>query len=147
MVSAAYTLLDGPPTSAEYLRLRRDAGLRSKTSAQAEAALAGSWSFCHVVDPAGTSVAMGRVVGDGAWYFVIADMATAPGHQRRGLGRAVLDHLLRDIRARAPGDPYVTLIADDAGLRLYEGAGFTRFTAGQTGLQLVLRAGRQVVGG
>ncbi len=81
---------------------------------------------------------MGRVVGDGGWYFVVADMVTDPGHQRRGVGRAVLDHLLADVRRRAPGEPYVTLAADDAGQRLYEQAGFRAFGVGQTGMQLVL---------
>lgn len=80
---------------------------------------------------------MGRAIGDGGWYFVVADMATAPDHQRRGLGRAVIDHLHADIERRAPGEPYVTL-ADAAGRRLYEHAGFTAFTPDQTGMQLVL---------
>jgi len=33
---------------------------------------------------------MGRVIGDGGWYFHIVDMAVLPEHQRRGLGDAVL---------------------------------------------------------
>jgi ribosomal protein S18 acetylase RimI-like enzyme len=135
-----YVLHVGPPTLDDYLRLRRDTGLRPKTPEQGAAVLAGSWSFCHVTAPGGDTVAMGRVLGDGGWYFVVADMATLPSHQRRGLGRAVLGQLLGDIRARAPGDPYVTLTADPAGRRLYERAGFTVFTSDQTGMQLVLDA-------
>ncbi|MBO9556278.1 GNAT family N-acetyltransferase [Cellulomonas sp.] len=133
-----YALLDGPPTVDDYLRLRQVAGLHPKSPPQAERALGGSWSACHVTGPDGETVAMGRVVGDDGWYFVVADMVTAPDHQRRGVGRAVLDHLLADVRARAPEEPYVTLTADDAGRRLYAQAGFTAFGAGQTGMQLVL---------
>lgn len=138
---AGYALHVGPPSLDDYLRLRRESGLRPKSPEQGAHALQGSWSSCHVTAPDAHTVAMGRVVGDGGWYFVVADMATAPDHQRRGLGRAVLDHLLADIRARAPGDPYVTLTADAAGRRLYEQAGFTAFTADQTGMQLVLPPG------
>ncbi|AEO61111.1 hypothetical protein MYCTH_2310977 [Thermothelomyces thermophilus ATCC 42464] len=49
-----------------------------------------------------TVVAMGRIIGDGGWYFHIADMAVLPAHQRRGLGGAVLSHLLAHIKAHAP---------------------------------------------
>jgi GNAT superfamily N-acetyltransferase len=133
-----YGLRPGPPALDDYLRLRVVTGLRAKTAAEGRAALRGSWSCCHVVTADGETVALGRVIGDGGWYFVIADMATEPMHQRRGLGGVVLQHLLADIRRRAPDDPYVTLTADDAGRRLYEQAGFTPFTADQTGMQLVL---------
>ena len=133
-----YALHPGPPPVVDYVRLRREAGLRAKSAKQAELALRGSWSSCHVTAADGETVAMGRVLGDGGWYFVVADMVTAPGHQRRGLGRAVLDHLLADIRLRAPADAYVTLTADAAGRRLYEQTGFTAFTSDQTGMQIVL---------
>jgi ribosomal protein S18 acetylase RimI-like enzyme len=33
---------------------------------------------------------MGRTIGDGGWYLHIADIATDPAHQRRGIGRAVV---------------------------------------------------------
>ena len=67
---------------------------------------------------------MGRVIGDGAWYFHIADIATLPDHQRRGLAARVLQALLVDIETRAPRDAYVTLIADPPGQALYRRLGF-----------------------
>ncbi|MDM7830109.1 GNAT family N-acetyltransferase [Cellulomonas edaphi] len=140
-LAAGYALRAEPPPVDDYVHLRTAAGLRPKSTAEARAALRGSWSCCHVVTAAGATVAMGRVIGDGGWYFLVADMATEPVHQRRGLGSVVLAHLLADIRQRAPGEPYVTLTADDAGRRLYAQAGFTPFTADQTGMQLVLRRG------
>jgi hypothetical protein len=36
----------------------------------------------------------------------------------------VMDRLLDEIRAKAPADPYVTLVADPPGRRLYESLGF-----------------------
>lgn len=139
-LAPGYALHDTPPAADDYLRLRRETGLRPRTAAQAAAVLVGSWSACHVTAPDGTVVAMGRVVGDGGWYFVVADMATSPDHQRRGLGRAVLDHLLADVARRAPDDAYVSLTTEPAGRALYERAGFTPLTSEQTGLQLVLTA-------
>jgi GNAT superfamily N-acetyltransferase len=71
---------------------------------------------------------MGRIIGDGGWYFHIADMATLPGHQRKGLGKVILKELLARIKAQAPvgegNEPYITLLADGPGRKLYEGFGF-----------------------
>jgi GNAT superfamily N-acetyltransferase len=115
-----------PPPAGAYLRLRREAGLRPKTPDQARGALAGSWAFCHVVHEAsGEIVGMGRLLGDGGWYFHVADMAVLPGHQRRGLGDAILSALLDTIRSSAPPGAYVSLFADPPGRRLYERHGFT----------------------
>lgn len=37
---------------------------------------------------------MGRLLGDGGWYFHVIDMAVLPEHQCRGLGDAILSALL-----------------------------------------------------
>jgi GNAT superfamily N-acetyltransferase len=125
-VVGGYSLVEGPPPVAAYLRLRTESGLSPKTETQAVAALAGTWWACHVVhDSSGDVVAMGRVIGDGGWYFHVADMATLPGHQRRGLGDLVLTALLDRIRAQAPAGAYVSLFADPPGRKLYAGHGFT----------------------
>ncbi|MGW6173316.1 GNAT family N-acetyltransferase [Arthrobacter sp. NPDC055138] len=120
-----YQLVTAAPSVDDYIRLRTGSGLSLRTPEQAEAAIAGSWSFRYVVGPGGEPVGMGRVIGDGGWYFLIADMATPPDHQRRGIGAAVLDSLLDDIRTRAPRGAYVSLTADPPGRRLYESRGFT----------------------
>ncbi|RPE85264.1 acetyltransferase (GNAT) family protein [Curtobacterium sp. PhB137] len=119
-----YTLVVGAPPLADYLRLRQDSGLSPKNAEQGAGAIAGSWSACHVVDAGGTPVAMGRTIGDGGWYFHIADIATDPDHQRRGLGRRVVEWLLEDVRDRAPAGAYVTLVGDPPGQRLYRSLGF-----------------------
>lgn len=119
-----YGLVVGPPPLDDYLRLRRDSGLSPKEPEQGAGAIAGSWSACHVVDPEGVPVAMGRTIGDGGWYFHIADIATDPAHQRRGLGRAVVEWLVSDVRARAPRGAYITLVGDPPGQRLYRSLGF-----------------------
>jgi ribosomal protein S18 acetylase RimI-like enzyme len=120
-----YELHPAPPLLDEYLALRRVAGLSPKTDEQARGALARSWAFCHVRQRAsGHAVAMGRALGDGGWYFHIADRATDPAHQRRGLGTSVLEWLVGQIDARAPANPYISLLADDAGQPLYRRFGF-----------------------
>ena len=125
MTPGGYRLVDGPPDVDAYLALRARSGLSPKTPEQARAALPGSWAACHVVDAAsGATVAMGRVLGDGGWYFHVVDMAVLPDHQRRGIGDAVLTRLVDGILAAAPPDAYITLLADEPGRPLYRRHGF-----------------------
>ena len=120
-----YRLVEVAPALEDYLRLRAESGLTPKRPEQAERALAGTWLAVRVEDTTdGSTVAMGRVVGDGGWYFQIADMATLPEHQGRGIGNAVLAHLVDAIRTRAPAEPYITLMADGPGRALYAKHGF-----------------------
>lgn len=119
------TLIPSAPSVNEYLRLRTAAGLSSRRHNQAVGAVNGSWSFCHIVSSTGRAVAMGRCIGDGGWYFHLADIATQPDHQRQGLARRVLDWLMADIRARAPADAFVSLVADPPGVALYSAVGMT----------------------
>ncbi|AMM20604.1 acetyltransferase [Frondihabitans sp. PAMC 28766] len=120
----AYLLVPTAPPLVDYLRLRRAAGLSVRSPEQAGPALENSWAFCHVVSTSGEVAAMGRIIGDGGWYFHVADMATLPDHQRRGLGRRVLEWLLAQVDERAPAGALVNLIADPPGQPLYEKLGF-----------------------
>ncbi|GAA1160481.1 GNAT family N-acetyltransferase [Nocardioides aquiterrae] len=131
----AEVLVRTPPNLQDYLHLRAASGLTPKSAAEGQGALAGSWCW-SVVQRGGRAVAMGRVIGDGGWYFHIADMATLPEHQGRGLGRRVLDDLLAQISAAAPAAPYVTLMADAPGRRLYESMGFVETAPESLGMRL-----------
>jgi GNAT superfamily N-acetyltransferase len=122
---AGYRLVDGPPGVDDYLLLRDRAGLSPCRQDQARAALAGSWAAVHVLHDSGSeAVGMGRLLGDGGWYFHVVDMAVLPEHQRQGLGDVILTALLERIRAEAPPGAYVNLIADAPGRGLYARHGF-----------------------
>ena len=132
-----FVLVPSPPRLAEYQQLRDAAGLPARTDAQATGALRGSWAFGHV--RAGErAVAMGRVIGDGGWFFTIAYLATAPGYQTQGLGRRVLEWLLHQIRLWAPADPTVTAVADPPARGLFEQAGFRVLGRHGSAVHLVL---------
>jgi len=134
-----YRLVESSPGVEEYLALRQRAGLSPKTREQAVAALPGSWAACHVVyEASGQTVGMGRVIGDGGWYFHVVDMAVLPDHQRRGLGDAMLRSLLQRIRAGAPRGAYVNLLADPPGRRLYARHGFAETAPHSVGMALRL---------
>lgn len=134
-----YRLVDGPPSVTDYLELRVRAGLSPKRDDQAAASLPGSWAACHVLhDGDDHAVAMGRLIGDGGWYFHVVDMAVLPEHQRHGLGSAVLDDLLEEVRRRAPRGAYVNLLADPPGRPLYARRGFAETAPDAIGMGLLL---------
>lgn len=138
-----YELVSAPPPVADYLRLRKEAGLSPKTEEQATAALPGSWAACHVVHTTtGEVVGMGRVLGDGGWYFHIVDVAVLLKHRRRGLGDAILTALIDRISAVAPPAAYVNLLADAPGRRLYERHGFSETAPGSVGMAMHLDIAR-----
>jgi ribosomal protein S18 acetylase RimI-like enzyme len=141
-----YRLVEGPPDAASYLALRQQAGLTARTAEQAEAALLGSWAAVHVVDGGGRPVGMGRVIGDGGWYFHVVDMAVLPDHQRRGIGDAILGRLLAHIDQAAPSGAYVSLLADEPGRRLYERHGFEPTAPRSIGMAIP-RAAPEAAGG
>ncbi|PGH17668.1 hypothetical protein AJ79_01030 [Helicocarpus griseus UAMH5409] len=131
-----YHLIDGYPSIPAYLTLRSTPNLSPKTAEQAALALPGSWFGCYVVhtDTDNTAVGMGRIIGDGGWYFHIVDMAVAPEHQRRGIGDAILSRLLERIREVAPPGALVSLLADPPGKRLYAKHGFVETAPGSVAM-------------
>jgi GNAT superfamily N-acetyltransferase len=124
---------------ADYLLLRDRAGLSPKRQDQAEAALRGSWAAVHVLYEAESkTVGMGRLLGDGGWYFHVVDMAVFPEHQRQGLGDFILTVLLERVRREAPAGALVNLLADPPGRRLYARHGFTVTAPGSIGMARTL---------
>jgi GNAT superfamily N-acetyltransferase len=138
-VADDYLLIPGAPSVADYVRLRREAGLTPRSDEQAQLAIAGGWAACHVVcERRVETVAMGRLIGDGGWYFHVVDMTVLPPHQRRGLGHRVLTWLLDQIRATAPPGAFVSLMADPPGRSLYARHGFTEDRDASTGMAMWL---------
>lgn len=147
-----HTLHTGYPKPASYCHLRAASGLTPVTEAQAVASLDGSWFGCYITysgaspNPESESpeeptvVAMGRIIGDGGWYFHIADMAVLPEHQRRGLGDVVLKTLLGRIGGEdvPVGKKFVSLLADEPGRRLYAKNGFVDAAPKELGMVLLM---------
>lgn len=95
-----YLLIREAPGPDAYRRLRDVAGLSPKSAEAAAAGLANTW-FGVTVLHEGQAVGMGRIVGDGGCFFQIVDMAVAPEHQGRGLGKMIMQALLEEYDARA----------------------------------------------
>ena len=138
-VPEGYVLRDGYPSPADYLRLRSEVGLSTRTASEADKVSTGSWYGCVIaIEEDDSIVGMGRILGDGGWYFHIADMAIDLNHQRKGFGDIILKRLLRQIALEAPkdGKPYISLMADEPGRKLYRNNGFVESAPHSLGMIL-----------
>ncbi len=120
---AGYTAHRHTPEVEDYLRLRRICGLTPRSAAAAEAGLPNSL-FAVVIRYAGETIGMGRIIGDGALFLHIVDIAVDPDHQGHGLGKVVMATLMAHIEATAPAEVHVSLMADGEAHRLYAQFGF-----------------------
>lgn len=134
MDESRYVILEGLPTPQRYHDIRKLAGMTPPPMEAVPKSLANS--FCCIVayerkdmlddkTPASAQdvVAMGRLVGDGSLFLIMVDIAVHPDHQRRGLGKRIVQRLLDYVDEHAPL-AYVSLVADGPAQKLYPLYGF-----------------------
>lgn len=122
-MSAQYIITSSYPTPEEHINLRRISGLTPPPAHAVPAALANSVHCIVARTPEGEAIGMVRCVGDGALALSIIDMCVQPDHQGRGIGKRMLDDMLRWVDENAP-DAYLMLIGDEPGQGLYKSRGF-----------------------
>ena len=134
-IHPSYTIVHGVPQAAVYRALRQGAGLSVKSLAAAERGLPNSIFAVQVVC-AGETVGMGRIIGDGGLFYQVVDIAVAPAHQGRGLGKAIMAEIAAYIAREVPVSAHVSLLADGEAYRLYQQFGFSLSAPGSVGMQL-----------
>lgn len=122
-IADGYTCSYSVPSVGDYLRLRAEAGLTPRDEAAAIVGLPNSF-VAVVIEHEGEAIGMGRIIGDGALFFQVVDIAVLPAHQGRGLGKAIMQALMERLAERVPGRAYVSLIADGGASHLYAAYGF-----------------------
>jgi GNAT superfamily N-acetyltransferase len=125
------------PTVAEYTALRAGAGLSPRSEEIARVALPNTL-FAVVAEHQGRAVGMGRVVGDGGTVFQVANIAVLPEHQRRGLGKQILDAIDAWLRRTARPGAFVNLFADRGVASLYAQYGFRPRDSDEPGMCYVM---------
>jgi ribosomal protein S18 acetylase RimI-like enzyme len=134
MSDSQYIVLEGRPTPQNYHDIRKLAGMTPPPLQAVPASLANSFHMLvayerkHMLNdtspaPDQEVVAMGRLVGDGALFLIMVDVCVHPDHQRRGLGKRVVQGLCDYIDEHAPL-AYVSMVADVPAQRLYPQYGF-----------------------
>jgi ribosomal protein S18 acetylase RimI-like enzyme len=117
-----YTIYLELPTVDDHLRLRKISGLTPRSEAAAKAGLPNT-IIGAVVRESSRVVGIGRVVGDGLFYQIV-DIAVDPDHQKKGIGKAIMERLMSELERQAPAEAYVSLIADGQAKDLYAQFGF-----------------------
>ena len=83
-------------------------------------------SFKAFAFDAGELVGFGRTIDDGRFYATIVDVVVSPAHQRKGIGRAIVE----DIQNRLNGFLVVTLMAATDVQPFYKKLGWRNLTTG-----------------
>ena len=112
----------------DYIRIRQAAGLSRKTEAAATIGLQNSL-FAVTVFYGEEPVGIGRVIGDGGCFFEVVDIAVVPEHQKKGVGKRIMNALMAYIYENAPKSAYVSLMADHGTPNFYAKFGFTEAEA------------------
>lgn len=121
-MTVKYNVVAEIPNVEDYCRLRVVSGLSTKDSEKAAIGLPHS-CYAVVVKKVGKTIGMGRVVGDGALFLQVCDIAIEPEYQGQGIGKAIMQNITDYINVNFKG-AYVSLIADGDAQYLYAQYGF-----------------------
>jgi ribosomal protein S18 acetylase RimI-like enzyme len=112
------------PTSEQYNYLRKEVGWPTYGSDVVEKALSKTFFSVCVFDE-GTIVGMGRVIGDDAIYFHIQDVIIHPSWQGQGIGKLIVEQLLKYIESKSVSSSNVGLMCSKGREAFYQKFGFT----------------------
>jgi len=112
------------PEVREYVQLRIAAGLGTKNEFLAEKVLSRSLFTVIARDEHSELIGMGRIIGDGGYYYQVVDVAVDPSCQVEGLAEAIMNEITSYLNQYAPNGADVVLMADVPAIPLYQKYGF-----------------------
>jgi GNAT superfamily N-acetyltransferase len=138
-VHEEYVLIERFPDIEDYRRLRQTAGLSPRSAEAAARGLVNTLFGVSVMHEA-RAIGMGRIIGDGGCFFVVVDIAVEPAHQKRGLGKRIVQALDAWLRANALESSNVSLFADGDAKYLYAQFGFVETGPASVGMDYTVRS-------
>lgn len=120
----SFEFLARVPTPAEHRLLAESVGWHDAFAWEAMPASLSASVAGVVVMYDGQPVGMGRVIGDGAFYFYVQDVAVAPEHQGNGIGTVIVESLIEQVERIGPPKSFIGLFAAGRATALYEQHGF-----------------------
>lgn len=136
MTNQIYQLIERPPTVVEHQTLWEAVGWGNVNIEVSAPSLTNS-IYAVVIACNNQIIGMGRIVGDGAMYYYIQDVAILPEHQKQGLGKLIIDKLLAYISVHCVGSAFVGLFASHGNESFYQQFGFENHAPGMTGMFMV----------
>jgi GNAT superfamily N-acetyltransferase len=102
-------------TVSEFSMLRSSVGLSILPNAQIEKALKNSlYTVC--ARDADTAIAMGRLVGDGAYVYYLQNINVDPNYQGKGIGSLIINNILNYIKEnKLPNTSVMILLMSSKG--------------------------------
>jgi GNAT superfamily N-acetyltransferase len=138
-MSEDYQIVERMPILEEYHAICTTVGWAEVINFEAAKTALPNSLYGVVAVHAGLAVGMGRIVGDGAIFFYIQDIAVLPEHQGKGVGGRILAQLMAYLRDHAPEKAFIGLFAAEGTLSFYERYGFRQYPD-LTGIyQVILR--------
>lgn len=107
-----------------YQNLRIQSGLSAKTDVATEIGLKHTLHFTCLKNEMDEYIGMGRVIGDGGTACQVVDICVLPTYQGKGLGKMIMEDIMRFIEEKLPSTCYISLIADGEASELYKKYGF-----------------------
>ena len=123
-MSQNFFLKKRPPEIEEYRALCTAVGWQDVINFEAAKTSLKNSVFGVTIFEGDKPIGMGRIVGDGAIYYYIQDVAVDPAYQGKGIGTVVMEGLLDYIRENAPDQAFVGIFAAADAMKLYERYGF-----------------------
>ena len=72
-------------------------------------------------------IGMGRIVGDGAIFYYVQDVAVHPDHQRKGVGKTIVGQLVNYVKQNAPEKAFLGVFAAEGTESFYRHYGFEHY--------------------
>jgi GNAT superfamily N-acetyltransferase len=133
-----FTIIPRMPTPAEFNALRLSVEWPVFSHDKVEKALAGTLFAVVVEDTNREARAMGRVLGDGAIYFHIQDVIVHPSCQRFGLGKMVMNSLMKYVDSAAVKNTNIGLMCSKGREGFYKSFGFVERPAEKFGAGMIM---------
>ena len=123
-MSEGYQIVERVATLQEYRDLCTSVGWGEVMNfeAAAEALPRSLYGAVAVLDD--QVIGMGRIVGDGAIFYYLQDVAVRPEHQGRGVGSQIIYRLVGQVREHAPEKAFFGVFAALGTLPFYQKFGF-----------------------
>jgi GNAT superfamily N-acetyltransferase len=133
-----YQIIERVPTVEEYTSLRKSVGWPNMADQPVKKGLGNAlFSVCAMLN--NNVIGCGRVVGDGSIYFYVQDIIVHPDHQRKGIGKSIMDTIMNYIHSVAEEGAFIGLMAAIDVDKFYQQYGFSKRPENSPGMYMVMK--------
>lgn len=132
-MSITYELIEKIPTVEEYQYLRNAVGWSKVNDAAVDISLKNSlYSVCLYYN--NQIIGMGRIIGDTGIYYYIQDVMVLPHFQRKGLGKKIMNLIIKYLIENVDSTAFIGLMAAKGFWKFYENYGFQKRASDAPGM-------------